>query len=83
MKCSILKVTYRDVVDGKLVMTQRGLIEEMDRSFDYEYWQRQGSTARFAAAWNLVLHYHLNVLGQDEGQLRLQRTVGKFQQQPG
>ena len=30
----------------------------MDRSFDIEYWQRQGDAAIYRAAWELVEMYH-------------------------
>lgn len=35
----------------QFVMERKGCIQDMDCSFDTEYWQRQGSTAIFAAAW--------------------------------
>ena len=41
----------------ELVMERFGKIEEMDRSFDIEYWQRQGDAAIFRAAWELVEAY--------------------------
>jgi len=36
-------------------MERIGKVSESDRSFDIEFWQRQGSTAIFAAAWELVV----------------------------
>lgn len=59
---------------------RKGKIEELDRSFDYEYWQSKSPTARFAAAWELVLEYHVGILGEDEDKLRLQRSFGLLQQ---
>ena len=35
-------------------MERKGKLEDLDRSFDIEFWQRQGSAAIFAAAWELV-----------------------------
>ncbi|MBX3053371.1 MAG: hypothetical protein KF753_17985 [Caldilineaceae bacterium] len=69
---------------GKEVKERYGRIEEMDRSFDIEFWQAQSPTARFDAAWELVLHY-ARVKGIDERQLRLDRSVevfGKQKRQP-
>ncbi|MFZ1754676.1 MAG: hypothetical protein WBO46_07450 [Caldilineaceae bacterium] len=66
------------------VKERYGRIEEMDRSFDIEFWQAQSPTARFDAAWELVLHY-ARVKGIDERQLRLDRSVevfGKQKHQP-
>ncbi len=37
------------------MMERMGKLSESDRSFDIEFWQRQGSTAIFAAAWDMVL----------------------------
>jgi hypothetical protein len=60
------------------VMMRFGRIEEMDRSFDIEFWQRQGDAAIFRAAWELVESYCRDRgIGPDE--LRLQRTVETFQ----
>ncbi|MFN7937846.1 MAG: hypothetical protein U0R19_31240 [Bryobacteraceae bacterium] len=60
------------------VMERKGRIEDMDRSFDVEYWQRQGSTAIFAAAWQMVVDAHL-WKGGSESELELQRTVESVQ----
>lgn len=51
-------------------------LAEMDKSFDIEYWQRQGDRAIFQAAWELVEFYM-----RDNGiyEPRLQRTVENFQ----
>jgi hypothetical protein len=56
------------------VMERIGRIEEMDRSFDIEFWQRQDSEARFAAAWELVV-FAQQQKGRDGSELRLQRTL--------
>lgn len=64
-----------------LVMARKGRIEEMARSFDLYFLQQQDATARFSAAWDLVL-WAAKVKGQDVSQLRLQRTVCSFQRLP-
>ncbi len=63
-------------------MMRKGKIEEMDRSFDLAFWQAQDATARFAAAWELVVFAH-RFKGKDARQLRLQRTVEALQRLPG
>lgn len=73
--------THREIIDGRLVMTQFGPIEEMDRSFDYEFWQRQSPTDRFAVAWDLARFYHLTVKKEDAAKLRLQRPIEVLQRQ--
>ncbi|HRJ44416.1 MAG TPA: hypothetical protein PL105_21155 [Caldilineaceae bacterium] len=59
---------------------RRGKIEDLDRSFDIEFWQAQPPAARFDAAWELVIHY-AKVRGIDVRQLRLQRSVETFARQ--
>ena len=51
-------------------------LSEMDRSFDIEYWQRQGDAAIFNAAWELAEFY---MREQGIYDTRLQRTVESFQ----
>ena len=55
-----------------------GKLEEMDRSFDLDFWQAQPPSARFQAAWELIIHA-CKVKGMDVRQLRLQRSVESFQ----
>lgn len=62
-------------------VVKKGKIENKDRPFDFHFWQSQSSTARFAAAWDLVVQYHITVKGEDEAKLRLQRTVAVLKQQ--
>ena len=59
---------------------RRGRIEDLDRSFDLEFWQAQPAQARFDAAGELVLHA-CKVKGVDVRQLRLQRSVEAFGRQ--
>lgn len=56
------------------VMERMGRLEDLDRSFDVAFWQRQGSNAIFAAAWEMVVE-HWRMKGGDESELELQRTV--------
>ena len=56
------------------VMEGLSRIEDSDRSFDIEFWQRQDSHARFAAAWELAVFAH-GRKGKHESELRFQRTV--------
>jgi hypothetical protein len=65
-----------------IVMERKGKIEDLDRSFDLEFWRAQTDTARFEAAWELVIIAH-KMKGRDVNQLRLQRSVETFQRLPG
>jgi hypothetical protein len=58
---------------------RRGRIEDLDRSFDLEFWQAQPAQVRFDATWELVLHA-CKVKGIDGCQLRLQRDVEAYGQ---
>jgi hypothetical protein len=49
-------------------MERDGPIEEMDRSFDVEFWKSQSDTVRFAAAWELVVQAWM-IRGKDVSQL--------------
>jgi hypothetical protein len=59
---------------------RRGKITELDRSFDLAFWQSQPPQARFAAAWELIVHAS-KVKGQDVRKLRLHRSVETYQRQ--
>jgi hypothetical protein len=65
----------------RLVLERRGKLEDLDRSFDLQYWQAQSDTARFEAAWELVLTAQ-RMQGRHVRQLRLQRSVESFQRLP-
>lgn len=67
--------------NGTRTMMRFGRIEEMDRSFDLEFWQSQDATARFKAVEELV-SYYLKRQGR-ESERRLQRSVGSLQRIPG
>ena len=73
-------VYYEETPEG-FVMERMGKIRDLDRSFDILFWQAQDTTARFRAAWDLVVHYHRR-RGGTEDELRLQRTVERLQRQP-
>jgi len=62
------------------IIERRGRIEELDRSFDLQFWQSQSPQARFQSAWELVVHA-CKVKGIDVRQLRLQRSVENYQRQ--
>jgi pyridoxine/pyridoxamine 5'-phosphate oxidase len=61
-------------------MERTGKIEDLDRSFDLEYWRSRPVSERFVAAWELVVQAY-QIKGKDTRELRLQRTVEHFQQQ--
>lgn len=63
-----------------LIMERKGRMEDLDRSFDIKFWQAQDSSARFSAAWELVLFAH-KIKGKDVNELRLQRHIEKLQRQ--
>jgi hypothetical protein len=65
----------------RLIMERKGKLEDLDRSFDLQFWQAQTDTARFEAAWELVVTAY-QIQGKDVRQLRLQRSVETFQRLP-
>lgn len=48
--------------------------DEMDRSFDIEFWANVGVQGRFEAAWQMVKEVHA-IRGEKVGESRLQRSV--------
>ena len=60
------------------VMERYGSLKDADRSFDVEFWQRQGAEAIFRVAWELAESYHLD-RGMRPDELRLQRSVEHFE----
>ena len=60
-------------------MERMGKLSESDRSFDIEFWQRQGSTAIFAAAWEMVVETY-RWKKKSDSELPFQRTVERFEQ---
>jgi hypothetical protein len=65
----------------RFVMERKGQLADLDRSFDLQVGQAQTDTARFAAAWELVVMAY-QMKGEDVSQLRLQRSVESFQRLP-
>ena len=74
-------ISRESLATPRLVMERKGKIEDLDRSFDIEFWQAQDTTARLSAVWELVEHSYL-IKGKDVSELRLQRTVERFSRQP-
>lgn len=64
----------------KIKMERRGRLQDLDRSFDFQFWQNQSPQARFDATWELIVHAY-RVKGHDVRQLRLQRSVTHFGRQ--
>lgn len=64
--------------DPEFVMERLGKLHDTDRSFDIEYWQRQGPSAIFDAAWELVELY-LRQRSAEPHEFRLQRTIEHIQ----
>ena len=59
------------------VMERWGKLHETDRSFDIEYWQRQGPEAILEAAWEMVVAYEERK-GRTRDQLRMRKDVERF-----
>ena len=59
---------------------RKGKLNELDRSFDLDFWLSQTPKIRFEATWELIQHAW-RVKGNDVRQLRLQRTIETFQRQ--
>ncbi len=72
-----MKTIVTEGENGDFTMERHGTnIKDMDRSFDIEFWQRQGDAAIFRAAWELV-EFYLRQNGINES--RLQRDIVHFQ----
>ncbi|HMT07850.1 MAG TPA: hypothetical protein PKA82_07585 [Pyrinomonadaceae bacterium] len=67
--------------NNDFVMEGLSRVEDLDRSFDIEFWQRQDSDARFTAAWELVVFAHERK-GGNKAELRLQRTIESLEPSP-
>jgi hypothetical protein len=67
-------------MSDKFPMERKIGLDELDRSFDIAYWQRQGPEAIFAAAWQLVVDaYRLKGIPLDE---RVRRDIENFRRIP-
>jgi hypothetical protein len=62
------------------MIERRGKLEDLDRSFDIEFWQAQTPQARLAATWELIVHAE-RVKGRDVSQLRLDRSIERYGRQ--
>lgn len=79
-------IGYNDPVaetpTDRVVMTRKVRLDQLDRSFDLEFWQRVGAEGRFEAAWQAIVD--LVALGLlDENQLRLRRSVTRLERRWG
>lgn len=63
-----------------VIMSRLVKLEDADRTFDIEYWQRQGDAAIFAAAWEMVMVAN-KIKGKDASKLTFQRTLTKLKRQ--
>ena len=72
-------MSAQSIPDSKtrVVMSKLTRLEDADRSFDIEFWQRQGSAAIFAAAWEMVVFAN-KFKGRDASELTFQRTLTKI-----
>ncbi len=60
--------------EKKIVMSKLVSLNEMDRSFDLEFWDKVGVNGRFEAMWQMVLEVQA-MKGKNVEQFRLQRSV--------
>lgn len=67
---------------GFIVMSRLVKLKDADRTFDIEFWQRQGDAAIFAAAWEMVVFAN-KLKGRDASELTFQRTLKKLQRTLG
>ena len=61
----------------RVVMERLTRLADADRSFDIEFWQRQGDAAIFAAAWEMVVFAN-KFKGRDASELTFQKTLKKI-----
>jgi hypothetical protein len=72
-----MKIETAEKESGQFTMMRFGKnLAEMDKSFDIEFWQRQGDAAIFQAAWEMIEFY---MRENNVYEPRLQRTVENFQ----
>jgi hypothetical protein len=60
--------------ENRFIMERVGKVGETDRSFDREFWQRQGPEAIFAAAWEMAVEAW-RWKNQCDGEPEFQRSV--------
>ena len=66
----------------KVSMARMVRINDADRSFDLEFWEKVGSEGRFAAAWQMVFEADA-IRGKNVSQPRLQRSVQNLERLRG
>jgi hypothetical protein len=66
----------------RVIMERLTPVEGADRSFDIEFWQRQGDAAIFAAAWEMVVFAN-EFKGKDASELTFHRTLKTLQRTSG
>ncbi len=66
------------LMPDRVIMTRLVKGRAPGREFDIEFWQKLGPSCIFEAAWDLVVTAAA-VRGIHEDQLRLQRSVTKFE----
>ena len=68
---------------NRVVMSQLTTVEEqVNRSFDIEFWQRLSDEQKIQAVWDLVV-FDYELKGKNLDELRLQRTVGNLRRSEG
>ena len=56
------------------ILERRGRIEDLDRSFDLEYWRRQGPEA----GWRMVEEHFERTTGKSASELRMDKSVERY-----
>ena len=74
----MLRIADNQTMADRVVMSRLVRGRAPGREFDIAFWQRLGPTRILEAAWDLVVTAAAT-RGVDEDQLRLQRSVTKFQ----
>jgi hypothetical protein len=74
----ITVMDHADDTGSPLIMERIGKMSESGRKFDIEFWRRQGSTAIFAAAWEMVVESY-KWKKKSESELAFQRSVERIQ----
>jgi hypothetical protein len=72
--CAIMALMSQKPDNPTWIMERLGKVSESNRKFDVEFWQRQGSTAIFAAAWEMVVEAY-RWKKKSECELEFQRSV--------
>ena len=60
--------------EKKIIMSKLVSRNEIDRSFDIDFWDKVGPQGRFEAMWQMVLQAQA-IKGKNVEQFRLQRSV--------